>query len=198
MLYHLVRLFFKPLTWIWFRPKIQNARALRQRGKVIYVANHISLTDPIAIGTLVPRSVHFMAKSPLFERPVARVLLKLLLCFPVQQRVADRKSIAHAVELLNKGKAFGIFPEGHRSNSGEDMDALDRGCAFIAVRADAPIVPIYIRYGKHFWNRLHAVVGDPILPDEVKARCKTKRPVDAVTAAMTDAFLTLREAMESL
>lgn len=196
MLYVLVRIFFKPLTWLWYRPKVHNRRALRRRGKVIYVSNHISLSDPIVIGTLVPRSVHFMAKAPLFEHPVARFFLKHLLCFPVTQRTADRRSITHAVHLLEKGEAFGIFPEGHRSNSGEDMDALDKGCAFVAVRADAPIVPIYIRYGAHFWNRLKAVVGEPIYPCEVAARYKTKRPVDAVTTAMTDAFMTLKAEME--
>ena len=92
-----------------------------------------------------------------------------------------------------------MFPEGHRSATGSDMDAFDKGCAFIAVRADAPIVPLYIvHHGRKFGDRLKVAVGDPILPAEVKARCPGKKPVDAVNAAITDSMMTLKTIAEAL
>ena len=79
------------------------------------------------------------------------------------------------------------------------MDSFDKGCAFIALRADAPIVPIYIvHHDRRFGQRVKAAVGDPIYPGEVKARCPGKKPIDAVNAAITDAMMTLRDTAEAL
>ena len=199
MLYLLDVLILKPILLIYGRPKVHNRAALKSKGKVIYVSNHVKMSDPLWIVTITTRFIHFMAKSTLFSSKFMRAVFRLLLCFPVNRRTADTKSIKHACELLNKGKAFGIFPEGHRSSTERDMDSFDKGCAFIALRADAPIVPIYIvHHDRRFGQRVKAAVGDPIYPGEVKARCPGKKPVDAVNAAITDAMMTLRDTAEAL
>ena len=199
MLYVFACIILKPILNLYGRPKVHNPGALKSKGKVIYVSNHVRMTDPIWIAAMVWRCIHFMAKSTLFSSKFMKGVFRLLLAFPVNQRTADTKSIKHACELLNKGKAFGIFPEGHRSSTERDMDTLDKGCAFIALRADAPIVPLYIvHHDRKFGQRLKVAVGDPIYPAEVKAQCPGKKPVDAVNAAITDAMITLRGIAEAL
>ena len=199
MLYVFACIILKPILWLYGRPKIYNRAALKSKGKVIYVSNHVKMSDPIWIAAIVWRCIHFMAKSTLFSSKFMTTVFRLHLCFPVNQRTADTKSIKHAVDLLNKGKAFGVFPEGHRTGTERDMDAFDKGCAFIALRADAPIVPIYfVHHDRKFGQRMKAAVGDPIYPSEVKARCPGKKPVDAVNAAITDAMMTLRDVAEAM
>ncbi len=199
MLYVFLCFFIKPLFWLYGRPKIHNRAALKSKGKVIYVSNHVKMTDPVWIAAIVWRCIHFMAKSTLFSSKLMRMLYRLMLAFPVNQRTADTKSIKHACALLEKGKAFGVFPEGHRCATERDMDALDKGCAFIALRADAPIVPLYfVHHDRKFGQRMKVAVGDPIYPGEVKARCPGKKPVDAVNAAITDAMFTLRDIAEAM
>ena len=199
MLYLLGVLILKPILLVYGRPKVYNRAALKSKGKVIYVSNHVKMSDPLWIVTITTRFIHFMAKSTLFSSKLMRMVFRMLLCFPVNQRTADTKAIKQAVELLNKGKAFGIFPEGHRSGTERDMDAFDKGCAFIALRADAPIVPIYmVHHDRKFGQRMKAAVGDPIYPSEVKARCPGKKPVDAVNATITDAMMTLRDIAEAM
>ena len=199
MLYIIGCIILKPILWLYGRPKIHNRAALKSKGKVIYVSNHVKMSDPIWIAAIVWRCIHFMAKSTLFSSKFMTAIFRLLLCFPVNQRTADTKSIRHACQLLEKGKAFGVFPEGHRSATGSDMDAFDKGCAFIALRADAPIVPLYIvHHGRKFGQRLKVAVGDPIYPSEVKALCPGKKPVDAVNAAITDSMMTLKTIAEAL
>ncbi len=198
MLYVFGCIILKPILWLYGRPKIYNRAALKSKGKVIYVSNHVKMSDPIWIAAIVWRCIHFMAKSTLFSSKFMTTVFRLLLCFPVNQRTADTKSIKHACELLNKGKAFGVFPEGHRSATETDTDAFDKGCAFIALRADAPIVPLYIvHHDRKFGQRLKVAVGDPIYPAEVKAHCPGKKPVDAVNAAITDSMMTLRDIAEN-
>ena len=199
MLYLIGVLILKPLMLLYGRPKVYNRAALKRKGKVIYVSNHVRMSDPLWIVCVTTRFIHFMAKSTLFSSKFMRGVFRMLLCFPVNQRTADTKAIKQACELLNKGKAFGIFPEGHRSSNERDMDAMDKGCAFIALRADAPIVPIYmVHHDRKPFSRMKAAVGDPIVPAEVKARCPGKKPVDAVNTAITDAMNTLREIAEAM
>ena len=199
MLYIIGCIILKPILWIYGRPKIHNRAALKSKGKVIYVSNHVKMSDPIWIAAIVWRCIHFMAKSTLFSSKFMTAVFRLMLSFPVNQRTADTKSIKYACRLLGKGKAFGIFPEGHRSSTERDMDTLDKGCAFIALRADAPIIPLYIvHHDRKFGQRLKVAVGDPIYPAEVKAQCPGKKPVDAVIAAISDAMLSLRDIAEAL
>ena len=199
MLFIIGVIILKPILLLYGRPKVYNRAALKRKGKVIYVSNHVRMSDPLWIVTITSRMIHFMAKSTLFASKFMRGVFELLLCFPVNQRTADTKAIKKACDLLNKGKAFGIFPEGHRSSTERDMDAMDKGCAFIALRADAPIVPIYfVHHDRKAFSRMKAAVGDPIYPAEVKARCPGKKPVDAVNAAITDAMISLREIAEAM
>lgn len=199
MLYILGYILVAPFLWLIWRPKVINRKAMHQKGKVIYISNHMVLADPVVIAILARRCVHFMAKSTLSDKPFGAWLFRQLLTFPVQQYTADRKAIQRAIDLLNQGKAFGIFPEGHRSADGHTMDAFDKGCAFIAMRANAPIVPVYVKPGA--WTlgkRMHVAVGDPILPEAVKAQCPGRKPIDALNMAITDAMLTLRDQAEAL
>ncbi len=199
MLYVFAYIFIKPLLLLFYRPKVINRQAMRTKGKVIYVSNHMVLSDPILVAILSNRLIHFMAKSTLSDKPLGKWLFEQLLTFPVVQYTADTKAIKKAIGLLEQGKAFGIFPEGHRSCDGHSMDTFDKGCAFIAMRANAPIVPLYVCPGAwKLGNRMRVAVGDPIIPAEVKARCPGRKPVDALNTAITDAMMTLREQAEAL
>ncbi len=199
MLYSIGYALVKPVVMLLFRPKVVNRKGMLQKGKVIYVSNHMVLGDPIVVGILSNRRVHFMAKSTLSDKPFGRWLFKQLLTFPVQQYTADRKALKEAITLLNQGKAFGIFPEGHRCADGVTMDVFDKGCAFIAMRADAPIVPIYVMPGAwKLGNRIRAAVGEPIYPSEVKEQCPGRKAVDALNNRIMDAMMTLREQAEAL
>ena len=99
MLYVIGYILIKPILMLLFRPKVINRKAMFQKGKVIYISNHMVLGDPIAVGILSNRCVHFMAKSTLSEKPFGRWLFRQLLSFPVQQYSADRKALKKAISL---------------------------------------------------------------------------------------------------
>ena len=168
MLYVILYL-LKPLLWIIFRPKVYgNKKALWTKGKAIYICNHVSMEDPLMIAIVCPRIVHFMAKKEVFSSPIGKIFFKSVLVFPVDRGNADLKSLKNALSLLEKGKAFGIFPEGRRMVAYR-MDEFELGTAFIAMRSKAPVVPIYIKNDSYdkWYGRPKMIVGDPIYADDV-------------------------------
>ena len=199
MIYGIAYILVRPFLWLFYRPIIKNRQALRLKGKVIYVANHLTKGDPVGIGMITPRIVHFMAKSELSANKFVAWVLRGLCSFPVEQHTADRKSLKEAIALLEKGKAFGVFPEGHRSVDNYSTDEFDRGYAFIALRADSPVVPVYVLPGSiKFGNRYVCAVGDPIIPSEVKRECPAMKPIDALNERVMNTMLTLRMQAEEL
>ncbi|MDO4564333.1 MAG: lysophospholipid acyltransferase family protein [Clostridia bacterium] len=197
MLYYFGKFVVGPFAYLLFRPKVIGIKNLNRRGKVIYVCNHFSLADPVLLALVCPRIIRFMARANLFSSKIGNLFFKSMLVFPVESGTADRKSIKKAIDTLAKGQAFGIFPEGHRSATGE-LDALEKGAAFIALRCDAPIVPCYIDPNSIKRVKIRMAVGEPIIAKEVAARNKTVKPAEAVTDALTDSMLSLRELVEAM
>ena len=110
-------------------------------GALIVAPNHISDSDPIAVGVMLPRPAWFMGKSELFEIPILKSIARLLHGFPVRRGKPDRQALHRAEELLKQGEALVIFPEGRLSETGELQD-LNPGVVMIAMRTGAPILPV--------------------------------------------------------
>ena len=157
---------FKPIVWLFIRPKVYgNRKALGTKGGVIFICNHISLADPIVLGLVSPRVIHFMAKKELFGSKIANALFKAFYAFPVARGTADIKSIKSAIKVLEKGNAFGIFPEGRRMIA-DRMDEFEMGTSLIAMRSGVPVVPIYLHNKWVGSWRTKLIVGDPIYSND--------------------------------
>ena len=161
---------FKTLFWLILRPRVYgNKAALKTKGKVIFICNHIALADPFMLALICPRIIHFMAKKELFESRIGRFFFKNLYVFPVDRGAPDIKSIKNALKLLEEGKAFGIFPEGRRMVA-DRMDEFEQGIAMIAMRSNAPVVPICMRNDCYRRFRFRFIVGDPVFASELPAK----------------------------
>lgn len=193
MLYWFAKILFTPFFWLIFRPKLAGWENLKSAGKVIYVCNHFSLSDPVALAALCPRTIHFMAKESLFDNIFLRLLLTSLFVFPAGEGGGSRLGpVKRALALLKEEKAFGIFPEGHRSASILEMDELERGAAFISLRSGAKIIPVYI--DPMCWRRMRirGAAGTAIDPADF-SNAKGVKPVEAMTRYLASEFDALRE-----
>lgn len=196
MIYVLAKLILSPLVFLLMRPRVRGLRHLWRRGGAIVVSNHWALSDPILIALISPRIIHFMAKQELFHNPAARFLLmRGLYAFPVNRKQADMASLRQAMDVLQKGRVFGIFPEGRRSVTGE-LDELERGAAFLALRCKVPIIPIYSDPRTYRKLRINMIVGEPMDAQAIAATHKGK-PVDVVTQAIADKLQQLRLRLEA-
>lgn len=195
MFYVFLKYFLTPFIYLFFRPVIVGRQHLLPKGKAIFVCNHISMWDPVFLAVLCPRYIHFMAKSELFKHWYGKLFFKALLAFPVNRNQADMQSMKNAMKVLNAGKAFGIFPEGKRTIT-NDLDDLEKGAAFLAMRSGAPIIPLYIKRDSYQQHHFKLAVGRPILVGDLIASTPKSQLIDVVTNEISDAIRALQSILE--
>ncbi len=199
MLYWIGKAIVAPFFWLIFRPKVINWKGLKSKGAIMYLCNHFSLADAVALAAISPRGIRFMALEKLFVKPIPNAFFRSLNMLPAGEGGGSRLGpVKRAIALLNEGYAFGIFPEGHRSPVYTEMDTFEKGAAFIALRANVPIIPVYM--DPLSWKRmkLRMVVGERIIPEQVKEECPGLKPVDALNDRIVDTLNTLRMQTEEL
>ena len=126
---------------------------------VIIASNHLSSADPAMIASAIyPRSPRYMSKIELFQKePVIGYLFALSGGFPVRRGLGDRAALREAERLLAEGAAVGMFPEGHRSDTGALIEA-HTGTALLALRTGAPVVPVGIWGSEHLRGGWRAIL----------------------------------------
>ena len=185
---------------IWFvkfcllalaRFQVVGVEKVPKAGPLIVVSNHLSRADPPIISAGIPRRIVFMAKEELFHSPLMALIVKGFGAFPVRKQEADRHALRRAKEVLEKGLALGVFPEGTRSKTGVLQPGM-LGAAFIALRTGAPVLPVGI-YGTEGLKgagflRHPAItinIGEPFTVAPVQGRV-TKQALQGITASMMD------------
>lgn len=144
--FHVARWLCWATLRVWCHLRVEGSAHLPARGPFVVAANHRSYLDPPAVGAAVPRFMRFIAKDELFRARWIGPLIRSLSAISVT--VSDPRAVNHTVlkqaaEALRQGHCVAIFPEGRR-NVGTQVDAAKFGVAFIAARAQVPIVPVAI------------------------------------------------------
>ena len=144
LLYRLGRRLFKFFFFIFHRRKIYGLENVPESGPVIIMANHISYLDPPLIGSILDRQVFFIAKKELFKNKLFEWVFDNLGVIPIKRGKADLGAIRSAFKVLRSEQVLGIFPEGTRHEP-DDMGQAQPGSVTIAIKSQAPIVPIGIK-----------------------------------------------------
>src|SRR4029450_11356738 len=118
-----------------------------QTGGVIFVANHISNADPLAVGQFLAfsgRWPRFLAKESLFEIPVVGRLIAACGQIPVQRESAQSKdALIVAARAIEEGRALVIYPEGTITRDPDLWPMRGKtGAARLAFTTGSPVVPI--------------------------------------------------------
>ncbi len=148
MLYTVAHGVIPPLARAVWRPVVEGLHHVPATGPVIVASNHLSFFDSVVIPVVVPRKVVFLAKSDYFTGTgpkglVSRAFFEGLGMLPVDRddSKAAIASLQTALEVLGRGEAFGIYPEGTRSRDGR-LYRGRTGVAHLALTAGCPIVPV--------------------------------------------------------
>lgn len=194
MLYKILRWIGKPVVYLLFFPRIIGKKNSRIKGKAVVISNHLSMWDPLLIAVIIRRQIFWMGKAELFKSRIASLFFKAMKAFPVRRGEGDLAAIRHAFRVLRDGKLFGIFPEGTRIKS-KDISRFEPGTAMIALKNDAPVLPIYIKGNYKLFRRMRVIIGNPIhLADYVGTKTDTAT-VEAASRFLEDKLIDLRNTM---
>lgn len=165
MFYQAVHQIFSWIFKFLFRWEVAGQDHLPREGGYILCSNHISWWDPPLVGCLTKRVVHFMSKEEMFQIPVLSKVMLLLHAFPVKRNSADRRAIRAALEILKGGGVLGIFPEGTRSRT-EELLPPHSGVALLAIKSEAPVIPIAIIGSYKLFRQVKVRIGAPLVFQE--------------------------------
>jgi 1-acyl-sn-glycerol-3-phosphate acyltransferase len=148
MLYFVTRAVLAPVARLIYRPVIEGREHIPRTGPLLLASNHLSFIDSFVIPLVAPRRVVFLAKSDYFTGKGLRGLWMRWLftatgAVPVRRgsHGAAQEALDSALEILNDGHAFGIYPEGTRSLDGR-LYRGRTGVAWLALTAGCPVVPV--------------------------------------------------------
>ena len=148
MIYGVLQRVIPPLARAVWRPTVIGLENVPRTGGVILASNHLSFADSMVIPCVVPRKVVFLAKSDYFTGTgVKGALMRAWFegngMLPVDRddQKAALASLDVALEVLGRGEAFGIYPEGTRSRDGR-LYRGRTGAAHLALTAGVPVVPV--------------------------------------------------------
>lgn len=163
-----------PFLRVFNRVRITGTENIPKQGALVLAANHLSLWDPIYLFCCVPRKLNFMAKAELFKIPVVGWVIAHVHGFPVHRNTIDRTALKKSAEVLEKGEALVLFPEGTRSRTGELLPFYD-GAVLFAQRSSAIVVPAAIlnspkSFPAGLRQTIHIRFGQPIDFSEYQER----------------------------
>jgi 1-acyl-sn-glycerol-3-phosphate acyltransferase len=151
---------------------VRGAENLRKYPVAVYAANHTSYMDTPVIFATLPFQFRILAKAELWKLPFIGWYLNRSGQLPIDtdNPRATLSSLGAAVKALRAGMPLFVFPEGSRTPDGE-LQAFLSGAAFLAIRAQVPLVPIALNgvydllpiHTRHFFpGTLTLTVGEPI------------------------------------
>ena len=133
------------ITFWLFCPTILKERKNLPKGKCIFVVNHKSNFDPLVLCNTIWREQHILAKKELFKHFGLRLFLKGMKSIPVDREKVEISTLKQCFSVLKNNKVLTIFPEGTRNKTKEPLLEIKDGAGIIAIKTNAPIVPIWIK-----------------------------------------------------
>lgn len=166
MLYTVFKKIFYLLFRIFNRYTVIGSENFPKSGPVIFVGNHASYWDPMAMGCAIQRQVRFIGKEIIFKIPVVGFFVRAWGGIPLKQERINRTALETAFKILKNGEVFGIFIEGTRNlKNPKKLLKPHPGAAMLAIRSGAPVVPVtLINTRKILWSfqRVIVVIGAPL------------------------------------
>ena len=154
------------------RYRVASAQQLPLDRPAVYCANHQSNIDPPLLFHVLHPRMHIFYKAEINAIPVLARAFRMGGFIPVDRhnKEAAMRSIDAGAASIRSGNSFLIFPEGTRSRT-DELLPFKKGGFIMAIKAQAPIVPVAIQGGRAAMRRGSRIirpatfsvrVGEPI------------------------------------
>lgn len=137
----------RPFITLWFKfcyhPKSYNKEVIPKNGRVIFCGNHRHAFDQFPVCLSTKRTIYWMAKKEYFDSKFGW-FFRAVGCISVNRSIHDKKAKEEAIEVLENDFALGLFPEGTRNKTKEDLMEFKFGAVSLAKKTNSPIIPFAI------------------------------------------------------
>jgi 1-acyl-sn-glycerol-3-phosphate acyltransferase len=112
---------------------------------LIFMANHQSNFDILALLGFIPVQFYWISKKEVFYVPLLGAAMKRAgyISIDRQDRAKAIQSLEEAARIIRNGKSVMTFPEGTRSRGGE-IRPFKKGPFYLALQSKVPIIPVSI------------------------------------------------------
>jgi 1-acyl-sn-glycerol-3-phosphate acyltransferase len=141
--YSLVRVVLTAFVKVFWRATINGAEHIPPTGGFIVAPVHRSNIDTFPMIGMTKRRMSFLGKDSLWKTKVSAWWFDMMGGYPVHRGTADRAALKRCIEVVSRGEGLVLFPEGTRQ-SGPVVQDLFEGAAYVASKANVPIIPIGI------------------------------------------------------
>lgn len=180
--------------------EIDGRERIPKNGAFLLCPIHRSYVDGPLTCILTPRRMRYLSKDSMFRIRPLGWLFRCMGAIPVVRGVPDRKSLHASLAALEAGIPLVLFPEGTRKE-GPTIEQVNEGAAYLALRADVPVVPVGIGgserampKGARFFHRSKVViiVGEPLsfpsTGDGRAQRAAVREATDKIAASLQELF----------
>ena len=151
MFFILVRILIIPFFFLFY-PTIHKGKKNIPKGRAIFVCNHMSNLDPIIFELSSWKKKYYLAKKELFKKGFKGWFVSKMNTIPVERGKTDLNAMRKSLKVLNDDKGLVVFPEGTRNKTGKELGEIKSGAAMFAIKAKAPIVPVWIKKKPKFFR----------------------------------------------
>ncbi len=154
--------FFLIPSKIFVPVKVIGRKNYDKKKSYIIVCNHRSAFDPIIMNFKLKKRIRFIAKKEIWKgKEKSYFYDNVLGCIPVDRENGLNLSTTKKVfDILKNNECLGIFPEGTRKNSEEDIQVKDGACLF-AIKSKKAILPCFILKKQKLFNKNVFLIGEP-------------------------------------
>jgi 1-acyl-sn-glycerol-3-phosphate acyltransferase len=177
-LYHIIRAIIDVLVNLFIRREYVGLENFPDPPYIL-ATNHLSVFDTPVLLTICPHTIRALTAAKHKRNPIYAPLLVIMGSIWVRRGEVDRRALREALDVLKQGGVLGLAPEGTRARGTYALQEGKTGTAYLATRADVPIVPVGLAGTERIKDnllrlrrtRVRAVVGEPFrLPENGRVR----------------------------
>lgn len=141
------------------KPIVSGAGNIPEHGGAVIAMTHFGYLEFALVEWVTwlhnRRRIRFMAKKPVFDKPVVGWLMRSMKHISVDMTQGS-EAYAAAIAALRNGELIGVFPEAGVSAS-FTVRELKTGAARLAAEAGVPLIPVAVWGGQRLMTKGHTV-----------------------------------------
>ncbi|MGB4400259.1 MAG: lysophospholipid acyltransferase family protein [Daejeonella sp.] len=192
-------IFFFLKFWGWlfcllgfFQIRTQNKITLQSNKAYIYVCNHNSYLDAIAVVLAIPNSFRPLGKVEMVKVPLFGIIYsKVVVLIDRASKESRAQSVEELKQDLAKGQSILIFPEGTMNQGYKPLSDFYDGAFRLAIETQTSIAPMVLINARNLFPR-----ADPFRAKPGTITCIFDEPIN-VTGMRPEDLETLKSQVYS-